>query len=105
MFSKLVGFITPYKLYIYIALGAMLLAGWALDRHHQFKKGEEACQLKQAEAKADYWQNRSERLIAESKVAIKKEQTVSDTLNTRKNKRAAAVQKSIDLDTGGRLFS
>lgn len=97
MFNKLTAFLSPYKLYIYVALGAIVVSAWAWDRNAQYTKGVDACQLKQMEAQASYWENRSERLAEEGKAALKEEQRVSTIIATRTGKRAAEVTKSVEL--------
>lgn len=105
MLSKLLGKLAPFKLYVYAAIVAMLLTGWAFDRHQQYKKGETACQLKQAQAQASYWEQRSERLADEGKEALKQEKTTSGVINQRQASREASVQKSVELDDGGCVYS
>ena len=105
MFTKLLGILSPYKLYIYAALAAIVVSGWMWDRHMQYNKGVNACQLKQAEAQSSYWENRASVLAQEGKAALKEEQATSAVINQKENKRAAAVQKSIDLDTGGCVYT
>jgi len=102
---KILKYLAPYKLYIYAGLAALLIAGWAFDRHAQYNKGEAACQLKQAEAQADYWEQRSGRLVEESKEALKQEKTTSGVINQRQTAKAAAIQKSVELDAGGCVYS
>lgn len=105
MFSKALAFLSPYKLYIYAAVTALVVSGWLFDRHQQYNKGVAQCQLKQAEAQADYWEQRGERLIDESKEALKKEKVVSDVINKRSSTRAEAIKKTIELDSGGCVYS
>lgn len=105
MFTKMLTFLSPYKLYIYAAVAALVVSGWLFDRHQQYNKGVAQCQLKQAEAQADYWENRGERLVEESKQALKEEKTTSDVINKRENKREAAIQKTKELDSGGCVYS
>jgi len=105
MFSKVLTFLSPYKLYIYAAVAALVVSGWLFDRHQQYNKGVAQCQLKQAEAQSSYWENRASVLAQEGKAALKEEQATSAVINQKENKRAAAVQKSIDLDTGGCVYT
>jgi len=90
--------VNQYKIYIYIALAALLITGWLFDRHHQYNKGVAQCQLKQAEAQADYWQERSKRLAVEGKEALKQEQSVSKVINERTASKAAKVERSVELE-------
>ena len=105
MFKTALTFLSPYKFYIYAAVAALVVSGWLFDRHQQYNKGVAQCQLKQAEAQADYWEQRGERLVDESKEALKKEKTVGDTINKRSSTRAEAIKKTIELDTGGCIYS
>lgn len=82
MFTKLLGILSPYKLYIYAALAAMIVSGWMWDRHAQYNKGVAACELEQAEAKANYWEQRSTRLVEEGKIALEKEKVVGSRVST-----------------------
>lgn len=98
MFKTALAFLSPYKLYIYAAVAALVVAGWAFDRHQQYNKGVAACQLKQAEAQASYWEQRGEQLAAQGKKALTEEMTTSENINRRINNSKIAVEKSSELD-------
>lgn len=71
---------------------------WLMDRTLQYNKGVNDCVLKQAEAQANYWEERSKRLAVEGKEALKKEQVVSKTISERKASKPNEVRISEELE-------
>lgn len=98
MWAKLLSFVAPYKLYIYAVVGALLVAGWYVDRKIQYNKGKDACILAQAKAQASYWEQRGEQLVVDGRAALAVEKTTSTNINARLNSRKAEVEKSNELD-------
>ena len=102
MLKALMTFISPYKLYVYAGVLALLVGGWWVDRHSygakQYAKAVEECALNQAKAEASYWEDRAARITIEAKAAAIKETETSTSIETRASKRKASVEKSIELD-------
>ncbi len=109
MINLLANVFKSYKLYIYAALAAIVISGWVWDRNVQYAEGRKECEQAQADAQAAYWEQRSVRLAAEAKEALKLEQATSKTITTRQNNRAAEVEKSVQLSkqnpSGGCMLS
>lgn len=82
MFKAIGAFLAPYKLFIYVGLASCIVGAWVWDRHAQYNKGVAACELEQAEAKANYWEQRSTRLAEEGKIALEKEKVVGSRVST-----------------------
>lgn len=98
MLKAIGAFLAPYKLFLYIGLASCIAGAWVWDRHAQYNKGVAACELKQSEARAEYWEQRSTRLAEEGAVALEKERLVGAEVNERKSNRRAEVEKTRELE-------
>ena len=64
----------------------------------QYAKGVAACEQKQAEAQASYWEQRAERTALEGKAALKQEKAVATVINEKVVYRTREVEKSAELE-------
>lgn len=48
LLTQLKDFLAPYKIYIAIAILTALISLWLYDRHSQYEKGKQWCQLQEA---------------------------------------------------------
>ena len=95
MLAKLTAFLSPYKWLIYAALAASVVSAWAWDRKAQFNRGVAATELKQSEAKADYWESRSSRLAEEGKAALIVERSVGNKVSALEQRRNREVEREV----------
>lgn len=72
MLETIKTFLSPFKLYIYVALAAIVLTAWLFDRHAQYEAGIAHCTEQQHEAEAKYSQGQKAKQEAEKQDAVKK---------------------------------
>lgn len=116
MFGTITAFLAPYRLYIFIALGTLAIAGVIGYGYSQKLKGKEECQQEYAEARADYEQKVRKEERKRATDALKKETEVSkqvSSLNENKRKaedearrlaREANRPSTCDLSDSERVF-
>jgi len=70
MFKTALTFLSPYKLYIYAGLAALVIAGIAFDRHNQYNKGKRECQTEYYEASNKALEDKAKRLQETAKETL-----------------------------------
>ena len=90
------GFIKTYKLWFILALAIVLATAWFSDRTLQYRKGKEECELAQAKAQADYWEDKTKELAASAKEALKTERRTSSRIDLLTNRKKEEVKRELE---------